>query len=166
MWEFLKIGLFAIGGGLVTIPFLFDISERYDWVSNEELGNIIGISQSLPGAMGINMGTYVGIEAAGIWGGIIAAISLVVPAIVVILCMAGFIKKHSSNPIMINILKGIRAAVVALILIAVIQVAEVSIVDIKTAVMCVIMFAVMCFYKKSPAFYIIIGALSGLVLQL
>ena len=78
-FEFFKIGLFAIGGGLATIPFLFQLTEKFDWFDVAELTNMIAVSESTPGPLGINMATYAGIQAAGLFGGIVATLGLVVP---------------------------------------------------------------------------------------
>lgn len=67
-WEFFKIGLFAVGGGMVTIPFLFDLTRKFDWFTAEELTNMIAVSQSTPGPVGVNMATYAGFQAAGVLG--------------------------------------------------------------------------------------------------
>ena len=92
-FEFFKAGLFAIGGGLATIPFLTDIGQRTGWFTSGELANMIAISESTPGPMGVNMATYVGFHTGGIAGGVIATLGLVCPSILVILVIAGFLKK-------------------------------------------------------------------------
>lgn len=78
-FEFFKAGLFAIGGGLATIPFLTDIGQRTGWFTSGELANMIAISESTPGPMGVNMATYVGFHTGGIAGGVIATLGLVCP---------------------------------------------------------------------------------------
>ena len=83
-WEFFKTGLFAIGGGMATVPFLFDISARTGWFTASELANMIAVSESTPGPIGINMATYVGFETAGILGSVIATLGLVIPSIIII----------------------------------------------------------------------------------
>ncbi len=82
--EFAKIGLFSIGGGLATLPFLYDISDRTMWFTHADIVNMIAISESTPGAIGINMATYAGYTTAGIIGGIVATLGLITPAIIVI----------------------------------------------------------------------------------
>ena len=89
-YNFFMTGLFAIGGGLATIPFLTDMGARTGWFSAGELANMIAISESTPGPMGVNMATYVGFHLGGVPGGIIATLGLVCPSILVILIIAGF----------------------------------------------------------------------------
>ena len=69
-WEFFKIGLFAVGGGMATIPFLYDLSDRTGWFTHTQLADMIAISESTPGPIGVNMATYVGFEMSGIPGSI------------------------------------------------------------------------------------------------
>ena len=82
--EFFKIGLFAVGGGLATIPFLMDLPEKYDWYTKADMASMLAISESTPGPVGINMATYAGYNAAGISGGIVATLSLVHPTLLII----------------------------------------------------------------------------------
>ena len=86
-FEFFKIGLFAIGGGLVTIPFLFDLSQRFDWFSMTELTNMIAVSESTPGPIGINMATFAGFQTFGIFGGVVATLALIFPSFIFVQCI-------------------------------------------------------------------------------
>lgn len=164
--EFMKIGAFAIGGGLVTIPFLFELVAKYSWISKEELVGIIGIVQSLPGAMGVNLATFVGYSTAGFWSGVLAGVSLTIPPVLIILFFAKYLKKYNSHPVFQKVLSGIRPAVIALILFASFGIAKVVIVDIKSLSICCAAFVLMCVYKKGPAFYIFLGAIIGLIFKL
>ncbi|MCL2478080.1 MAG: chromate transporter, partial [Treponema sp.] len=77
--NFARIGLFAIGGGLATLPFLFEIADSSNWLTREAIANMLAVSQSLPGAIGVNLAAYVGFVNSGIAGGFSAAIGLVAP---------------------------------------------------------------------------------------
>lgn len=122
-YEFFKAGLFAIGGGMATVPFLQDISEKTGWYTSGELADMIAISQSTPGPMGVNMATYVGytvgIRHYGILGGIIGAListtALVLPSVIVVLIVAKALEKFRDNKIVNAALYGLRAASVAMI---------------------------------------------------
>ena len=87
-FEFFKTGLFAVGGGMATLPFLYDISARTGWYTTEMLADMIAVSESTPGPIGVNMATYVGFVTAGIPGAIIATLGLITPSIVIILLKA------------------------------------------------------------------------------
>lgn len=84
-YEFFKAGLFAIGGGLATLPFLKQISLRYPWFTPNDLMDMIAVSESTPGPMGVNSATYAGFHAAGIPGAITATCSLVLPSVIIII---------------------------------------------------------------------------------
>ena len=96
--EFFKIGLFAVGGGLATLPFLYDLASKYPWFDATMLPNMIAISESTPGPIGVNMATYAGFSATGIIGGIIATLGLVTPSIMIIMIIASFLNKFKENP--------------------------------------------------------------------
>lgn len=114
--EFFKIGLFAIGGGLVTIPFLYNLAEKTGWFQTSTIPNMIALSESTPGPLGINMATYTGFNINGILGAISATIGLVTPSVIIILLIAKFLQKYRSNPIMQKLFSTIKPAVLALIL--------------------------------------------------
>ena len=87
-WSFLLVGLFSMGGGMATVPFLFDLSARTGWFSAADLANMIAVSEATPGPIGVNMATYVGYATAGVPGGIVAVLGLVTPAVVIILLVS------------------------------------------------------------------------------
>ena len=140
-FEFFKVGLFAIGGGLATIPFLTDMGARTGWFSAGELANMIAISESTPGPMGVNMATYVGFHTGtlaggtlgGILGGVIATLGLVCPSIIVILIIAGFLKKFRESRGVDAVFYGIRPASTALIAAALVEVCAIALMFHETA---------------------------------
>ena len=96
-FEFFKTGLFAVGGGLATIPFLADLGGRTGWFTPGDLADMIAVSESTPGPIGVNMATYVGFRAAGIPGGIMATLGLVAPSVIIILIISLFLQKFRQN---------------------------------------------------------------------
>ena len=114
-FEFFKTGLFAVGGGLATIPFLQDIGSRTGWFSNGDLTTMIAVSESTPGPMGVNMATYVGFETAGLPGAVLATLGLITPSIVVIIVIAGFLEKFRQSKTVDSVFRGLRPASTALI---------------------------------------------------
>lgn len=165
-FEFFKIGLFAIGGGLVTVPFLFDLAEHYPWFNAQELADMIAISESTPGPLGINMATFSGFKAAGVWGGVIATLGLVTPSVIIIVIIAKLLKKFKDNPYVKNVLYGIRPAVLALIVFAGYQIARLAVVDWKTLGIGIVFFLLIHYYKKSPIFYMVLSAVVGILFKL
>ena len=123
-WEFFKTGLFAIGGGMATVPFLQDISAKTGWFTAADLANMIAVSESTPGPMGVNMATYVGYTVGsqqlggtgmGVVGAVVATLGLIFPSIVVILIVAYFLKRFRDSKLVDSVLYGLRPASVALI---------------------------------------------------
>lgn len=114
--EFFKTGLFAVGGGLATIPFLYEMIDNYHWFTPEMLTTMIAVSESTPGAIGVNMATYVGyITTNSILGGILTTFGLVLPSIIIICIIAQFLKTFKDSKYVQNVFYGLRPAVTALI---------------------------------------------------
>ena len=133
-FEFAKVGLFAVGGGLATIPFLQDMGARTGWFTNADLTTMIAVSESTPGPMGVNMATYVGFHTAGVIGGVVATLGLVSSSIVIILVIAGFLQKFRQSKAVDAVFYGLRAASVALITAALLQVAKIALMFHETGV--------------------------------
>lgn len=114
-YEFFKTGLFAVGGGMATVPFLYNISESTGWFTTEELANMIAVGESTPGPIGVNMATYVGFTTAGIPGAIVATVGLVTPSVIIILIIARFLQQFRSNRYVDAGFYGLRPCSVALI---------------------------------------------------
>ena len=129
-YEFFKVGLFSIGGGLATIPFLTDLGARTGWFTAGELANMIAISESTPGPMGVNMATYVGFHLGGVPGGVVATLGLICPSILVILIIAGFLKKFRESRGVDAVFYGIRPASTALIAAALAEVCAIALLDL------------------------------------
>ena len=91
-WAYFKVGLFAIGGGMATIPFLYDLSDKTGWFTHAQLADMLAVSESTPGAIGVNMATFVGYVTAGIPGAVVATVALALPSIIVILLVSAQIR--------------------------------------------------------------------------
>lgn len=113
--EFFKIGLFSFGGGLATLPFLYQLADKYDWFTYQMIGNMIAISESTPGPMGINMATYTGFQNAGIIGGLISTAGLVTPSIIVIILVSKVLEKFRTNPYVEKVFSTLRPTVTGMI---------------------------------------------------
>ena len=113
--EFFKTGLFAVGGGMATVPFLTDMAEKTGWFTTQQLVDMIAVSESTPGPIGVNMASYVGFTTAGVLGGIVATLGLITPSVIVILIVAAFLKKFRENKYVDRIFYGVRPASTALI---------------------------------------------------
>ena len=182
-FEFFKIGLFAVGGGPATIPFLQDLARSdYGWFNEDQLGVMVAIAESTPGPIGVNMATYAGYNAGfgefgvlgGILGGITATMGLVTPSIIVIILVAGFLKAFKENTYVKGAFSGIRPVVTALVLFAVFGIIKpIFFVNgefvIPVIAISVVVFGLM-FIKKlkklHPAFWLVLGAVAGILLKL
>ena len=114
-FEFFKTGLFAVGGGLATIPFLTAMTEKYDWFTSQQLTDMIAVAESTPGPIGVNTATFAGFRAAGIPGAVVATFGLVLPSFLIVLVIAGALQKYKSNPLVQNAFSGLRPASTGLI---------------------------------------------------
>lgn len=114
-FEFFKTGLFAVGGGLATLPFLTQMQQKYGWFSAEELANMIAVGESTPGPIGVNMATYVGFSSFGVFGGILATLSLVLPSLIIIMIIARAMDRYQKSPLVQNMFSFMRPAVAGLI---------------------------------------------------
>ena len=122
LWEFFKTGLFAIGGGMATLPFLKNIGLSTGWYSQTDLMNMLAVSESTPGPIGINMATYVGFTVCGVPGAVIATVGELTPSIIVILIVAAMLAKFRDSKLVSNALYGLRPASTGLIAAACIDV--------------------------------------------
>ena len=181
-FEFFRAGLFAVGGGLATIPFLNDIGLRTGWFTPGQLADMIAVSESTPGSMGINMATYVGFTSAGPLGSVVATLGVVPPSIIIILILARFLKKFRQSRLVDSIVYGLRASSVALVTSAMLQVARIALFSTSVSawtepgllywpaivLMCVVFILVRFtpLKKLHPICFIAFSAVVGIVLKL
>ena len=114
--EFFKIGLFTFGGGYAMIPLVKEVVLKYGWLTEEGFYNFIGVCESTPGPIAINMATFVGAEQGGILGSIVATLGVVLPSFIIILLVASLLKRFIKNKYVQAFLKGVKPVVLGLIL--------------------------------------------------
>lgn len=177
-WEFFKVGLFAVGGGPATLPFLMDLTEKKPWYSMSQLTDMIAISESTPGPLGLNMSTYAGFHALGLFGGLVSTFGLVLPSLIIIMLIAKFLENFSKNKYVQAAFKGIRPAVTALIGAAVLNLMKVSLFTEKdgtlspvigSVIVGAVVFGLMHIKglkKFHPALWFLAGAAAGIVFRL
>ena len=132
-YEFFKTGLFAVGGGLATLPFLEDISQRTGWFTSAQLADMLAISESTPGPIGVNMATYVGFETAGILGSLCATVGLVMPSVIIIVLISKVLAKFRTNTYVEAAFYGLRPASVAMVASAGIGVAMTTLLNLTAS---------------------------------
>lgn len=179
--EFFKTGLFAIGGGLATLPFLSDIADKYPWYDHAMLADMVAVSQSTPGPIGINMATYAGFSTKGVLGSIVATTALVLPSFIIILIIAHYLSKFRESKLVNAVFVGLRPAVAGLIAIAWFEIMKLSvftfnkfldtknllnIFDYKSLILFLVLFIASNKYKKHPELFLAIGALVGIIFKI
>lgn len=161
-YEFLKIGLFSFGGGYATIPFLYHISQVYNWYSLEELTQMIALASITPGPVGINVATYAGLKTAGILGSLIATGLEMLPSLVLVIIVAKLLKKYSDNFYVKTIISTLKPIGCALLISVAIGMLKPELNDYKALILLVMLLLISWKSKKDPIFYILISAIFGL----
>lgn len=178
--EFFKTGLFSVGGGLATLPFLYEISDSTGWFTHADIADMIAVSESTPGAIGINMSTYAGYQTSGIIGGVIATLSLAFPSFIVILIVAHFLSKFKGNRYVDAAFYGLRPASIAMITAAGVNVVKIALINIpafevsrsvtdlfvwKALILAVVIFVLRRRFKLHPILFIAASAAVGIVFR-
>ncbi|MGN0712812.1 MAG: chromate transporter [Anaerovoracaceae bacterium] len=181
-YEFLKIGLFSVGGGMATLPFLYEMADKTGWFTYAQIADMLAVSESTPGPIGINMATYVGYTTAGIPGALAATIGIIIPGIALVLIITAILDKFRNNVYVEGAFYGLRPASVGLITAAGILVVEISlmntalyqqtgsIVDLfqwKAIVLAALLLVLTRWVKKTkglhPVYFIVFSAVVGIV---
>ena len=129
MYEFAKTGLFSVGGGLATLPFLYEMSDKTGWFSHADIADMIAVSESTPGPIGVNMATYVGFETGGVVGAVTATLGLIAPSIIIILLIARALQQFRRNRYVDAAFYGLRPCSVGLIAAAGLLVVKIAVFD-------------------------------------
>ncbi|WP_295581253.1 chromate transporter [uncultured Oscillibacter sp.] len=179
-WEFLKIGLFAVGGGMATLPFLQDLAESTGWYSQALITDMIAISESTPGPIGINMATYVGCNVAGFFGGVVATMGEILPSIIIVVLVSKSLERFRGSKLVDAAFYGLRPAVTGLIAAAGLSVVQVSmfhfdlyrqsgvlldIFNFKKLIFFALAFVAVKKFKLHPIVYIASAAVIGILLS-
>jgi chromate transporter len=178
-FEFCKIGLFSVGGGLATLPYLYNMASHYDWLTSKDIGNFLAIAQSSPGAIGVNTCTQVGYLAGGIPGALAAAIGLITPAVLAILVIARILTAFKENAVVKAVFGGLRPAAAGLISAAGFAVIVLSLYSADNAagswlggfrwkeiLLFAVLFLLVWRFKKHPILYVAAAGAAGVLLRL
>lgn len=191
-WEFCKTGLFAIGGGMATVPFLREIADNTGWFTAGQLADMIAVSESTPGPLGVNMATYVGYTVGseqlgspwmGIVGAVTATLGLIFPSVVIVLCIGAFLRRFRSSTLVDAALYGLRPASVALISAAGVEIVLFSVLHVdsvfqlgaaslswKSVALAGAVYAgtnwIPKLKKLHPIWFILLSAVAGIVLKM
>lgn len=181
-YEFFKIGLFSVGGGLATLPFLYRLADKYDWFTNAMIADMIAVSESTPGPLGINMATFTGFQNMGPLGSLVATVGIVFPSVVVIIFISKFLNKFRDNKYVEQVFYTIRPTVTGMIGAAGFSVIAHSLfsgaglkelysgglrnlIGIKECILFAVVFILTNKFQKHPIFYIVLGAAVGIIFR-
>jgi chromate transporter len=182
--EFFKIGIFAVGGGLATLPFLFLMAEdrftfirQSDWLNTEQIGNFLAIAQCLPGAIGVNVAAQTGFLYSGVAGGILAALGLVSPAIIVIAIVSRALQSLKKNKAVAKVFSGLRPAAAGLLCAAGWGVWKLAlynsentawheIIRWRESLVCLAFFLLIVKFRFHPVIIVTLGVIAGILLKL
>ncbi|MBQ4652413.1 MAG: chromate transporter [Oscillospiraceae bacterium] len=178
--EFFKTGLFAVGGGMATLPFLYAMSDSTGWFSHAQLADMIAVSESTPGPIGVNMATYVGFSTAGVAGAVTATLGLVTPSVIIILLIAKALQSFRSNKYVDAAFYGLRPCSIGLIAAAGLLVVKVALLNtelyaatgsvadlfnFKALILAALLVVLTRYFKptkgRHPVLFIAISALAG-----
>ena len=184
--EFFKIGVFAVGGGLATLPFLFLMANgrstfirHTGWMDTEQLGNFLAVAQCSPGAIGVNICAQTGFLYGGVLGAIVAVLGLISPAVIIISVIARALQSIKNNKTSIAVFSGLRPAAAGLLTAAGFGVWRLALyndaagsvpwhelIRWRECVICLALFFLVVKLKGRPIVYVALGAIAGMVLGL
>lgn len=169
-FAFFKIGLFAVGGGLATLPFLHELAEKTDWISVADISNMVAVSESTPGPLGVNMATYVGFLKEGLLGGMVSTLGLITPSLIISIIVAKMLVKFKNSKTVKDVFYGLRAASCGLIAVAGMGVAKIAFFSENSffwqgGILAVLLFIGTRKLKWHPIVFIAISALIGIIFK-
>ena len=178
--EFFKIGLFSVGGGLATLPFLYDLADKYPWFSVAQIPDMIAISESTPGPLGVNMATYVGFTSFGLPGALVGPLALVFPSVVIIILISKILNKFKESKLVQDVFYGLRPASTGLIIAAGLGVAKIALLHLdqyaitqniadllnyKAIILAVVIYLVLRKKDFHPILMVVASAIVGIIFK-
>jgi len=160
--QFFNIGVFSFGGGYATIPFLYDIAQKYNWYSLRQLTDMLAISSITPGPVGVNMATFAGFSTSGILGAAIATSAIVLPSFIFVTIVSKILDKFESNVYAVNVVSALKPAGCALLSAVGIKLLFSSNLHLVGVIILTIFIAASCIKKFDPLFYLGVSAIIGI----
>ncbi|MDD3122405.1 MAG: chromate transporter [Candidatus Izemoplasmatales bacterium] len=168
---FIYVGLFTIGGGMAAIPLIQQAVVLRGWLTLADFTSMVGIAQSTPGPIGINVATYVGFEQAGILGAIVASIGFILPSFVIVSFLASLLRKYRKSELVVNWFYFIKASIIGLIGYALVSITLNSVLSFNSIhdipyiafIILIALFVIFKILKKYPWLVILIGAGLGML---
>ena len=162
--SFFKIGAFTFGGGWAMIPLIErEVVDKQNWIKREDFVDALAIAQSLPGVLAVNVSILIGNKLRGLKGCLMATLGTILPSFLIILAIAIWFVQTYDNPVVERIFKGIRPAVVALIVSPVFSTAKTARINIKTVIIPIIVALSIWLGGISPIWFVLLGAIGGIL---
>ena len=162
--SFFKIGAFTFGGGWAMIPLIErEVVDKQNWIKREDFVDALAIAQSLPGVLAVNISILIGYKLRGLKGCLMATLGTILPSFLIILAIAIWFVQTYDNPVVERIFKGIRPAVVALIVSPVFSTAKTARINIKTVIIPIIVALSIWLGGISPIWFVLLGAIGGIL---
>ena len=162
--QFFHIGLFSFGGGYATLPFLYDIAEKFDWYTVDQLTDMVAISSITPGPVGVNMATFSGFATSGIIGAFIATVAIMLPSFIIVSLVFKLIDKFKNNNYIKSIIQSLKPAGCALLCAVGIKLIFTSHLQLIGCIILALFIGTSFIKKQDPLFYLGISAILGFIL--
>ena len=165
-WVFAKVGVMTFGGGMAMLPILQrEVTDKYHWVTEEELVDYYAIGQCTPGIIAVNTATFIGQKQCGMAGGIMATLGVIFPSLVIISVLAGLITNFSHLVWVQNAFAGIQVCVCVLVFNAVLKLLKKSVIDGRTFAIFLLVLLGGVFLNVSPVWFVMFAAIMGILLK-
>ncbi|MCM1339845.1 MAG: chromate transporter [Muribaculaceae bacterium] len=162
--QFFHIGVFSFGGGYATLPFLYDIAEKYHWYTSKQLTDMLAVSSITPGPVGVNVATFAGFTTSGILGALIATTAIILPSFIIVTIVSKMLDKFKTNAYVQGGVKGLKAAGCALLSAVGVKLLFTSNLHLFGTILLIILLVMSFFKKRDPLFYLGVSALAGLII--
>ena len=162
--QFFHIGLFSFGGGYATLPFLYDIAEKFDWYTVDQLTDMVAVSSVTPGPVGVNMATFSGFATSGIIGALVATIAIMLPSFIIVSVVFKLIDKFKNNNYIKSIIQSLKPAGCALLCAVGIKLIFTSHLQLIGCIILALFIGTSFIKKQDPLFYLGISAILGFIL--
>jgi chromate transporter len=163
--EFFKIGLFSVGGGYATIPFLYQIMDHYGWYTSQQLSNMIAISMLTPGPVGVNMATFAGFHTSGVIAAILATLSLILPTYIIVIIVSRLLQEFKENFYVKSSLEILKPTGCGLLTVIGIRFFHDNITNIWSFLIFITLFILSFKFKKNPLYYMLIAGIMGVIMH-
>lgn len=166
-WEFFKIGLFTVGGGMAMLPLIHKlVVDDKKWLSEEETVDCLAVSQALPGVIVINSATYIGKRLCGITGSLAATLGVIMPSFIIIIAVVTLLGNISGNPVVDGAFMGVKAAVCALVIVSAARLGKNILKSPFHWFLAIMAFVMIAVFDITALWAIVIGALAGVIYQM